>query len=66
MMRISNVLFFCLFAILVVYLFLEDSFLENYVYPYLEVGGILFNNLFSIIMIITIIFFIIAIYKKIL
>ncbi|HPP88340.1 MAG TPA: hypothetical protein PLM75_10830 [bacterium] len=65
-MKISNVLFFSLLALVAVYLFINENILENYIFPYIEIAGILFNNLFTIILIITIAFVILNIYRKIL
>lgn len=65
-MNISSVLFFSLLALVSVFLFFNENILENYFFPYIEIAGILFNNLFTIILIITAAVVIINIYRKIL
>ncbi len=63
-MNVSNVLFIAISLIFLLFLFFNEPILENYFYPYIEIGGMLFSNLFHLIIIVTIAFVIFNIYRK--
>ncbi|HPG31881.1 MAG TPA: hypothetical protein PKY81_13785 [bacterium] len=63
-MNVSNILFVAILLIFLIYLFFNEYILEDYIYPYIEIGGLLFGNLFHIIIVVTLVFVVFNIYRK--
>jgi len=59
-----HILFISLFILLLFYLSISEDLVENYIYPYLEIGGVLFADIFDIILIAIAGFTIFGIFKR--
>jgi len=64
-MKISEVLFILIISLIFVFLYFNNEILDNVFFQYIETAGIIFNSLFKVILSLSIMVFIFAIYRKI-